>query len=116
MLGFTKQIILAVHVAAIATAMPGFPNVGKRDTWAGCLEHPTPTAPSTSTETPFPVRAPMAPNCNKFCLVPAGAWCDTVAQNNGITTEDFMKWNSYVGPECHALWAHYYACIGVTKQ
>ncbi|KID95850.1 LysM domain protein, partial [Metarhizium majus ARSEF 297] len=119
MLGYTKIMMLTAQLVAIATSTPEVNNNVKRDVWPGCLDphtDQTPTGPKASVTTPSPVRSPMAPNCNKFCWVPPGAWCDSVAKNNGITTEKFTTWNSYVGPKCDELWANYYACVGVGDE
>ncbi|KAF5137793.1 LysM domain-containing protein [Metarhizium anisopliae] len=120
MLGYPKIMVLTAQLAAIATATPEVNNNVKRDVWPGCLDQHTTRALTDSkasrypgVTTPSPVRSPMASNCNKFCWVPPGAWCDSVAKNNGITTEKFIAWNAYVGLKCDGLWANYYACVGV---
>ncbi|KAG8409336.1 hypothetical protein J3459_017640 [Metarhizium acridum] len=119
MLGCTKILMLSAQIVAIATSTPVLSNNVKRDIWPGCLNPhptPTPTCPKASVTNPSPVRSPMAPNCNKFCWVPPGSWCDPVAKNNGITAEQLTTWNPYVGPKCTGLWADYYACIGVSDE
>ncbi|KAL4790494.1 hypothetical protein BDV19DRAFT_394063 [Aspergillus venezuelensis] len=52
--------------------------------------------------------------CDKFYAVEEGNTCGTIASDNGITLPDFYAWNPAVGTDCSALWAGYYACIGVT--
>ncbi|EFY97983.1 LysM domain protein [Metarhizium robertsii] len=123
MLGYTKILMLTAQLVAIATATPEVNDNVKRDVWPGCLDQHTTQATTGSkasrypgVATPSPVRTPMASNCNKFCWVPPGAWCDSVAKNNGITTEKFIAWNAYVGPKCDGLWANYYACVGVGEE
>lgn len=55
----------------------------------------------------------MVDNCNKFYYVQKDDGCDRVAAANGISSEDFRKWNTGVGDDCSGLQANVYACIGV---
>lgn len=80
----------------------------------------SPTAvPSTTTTTgngvvtPTPTQPGMVDNCNKFYLVKEGDGCADIITNNGISMEDFAKWNPRVGPRCTGLWAKTYTCVGI---
>lgn len=57
----------------------------------------------------------MVDKCTKFCYVPRGIGCYEIARDNNITVDDFLKWNQGPGPECLALWANTYVCVGVGK-
>ncbi|UKZ88268.1 uncharacterized protein TrAFT101_004030 [Trichoderma asperellum] len=75
--------------------------------------------PSTTTTTgngvvtPTPTQPGMVDNCNKFYLVKEGDGCADIITNNGISMEDFAKWNPRVGPRCTGLWAKTYTCVGI---
>lgn len=56
----------------------------------------------------------MVDNCNKFYFVQSGDSCDAVAKKNGISVDDFTKWNPGVGgTRCSTLWANVYACVNI---
>jgi hypothetical protein len=58
----------------------------------------------------------MVSNCNKFVKVNPGDSCDMVAFFNGpIATEDFVLWNTGVGPDCRTLQVNTYVYVGVIK-
>lgn len=54
----------------------------------------------------------MAKNCNRFHLVKGGDTCLTVADQFGITFEQFLAWNPSVGPACTGLWLANNYCTG----
>ncbi|KAH7140925.1 carbohydrate-binding module family 50 protein [Dactylonectria macrodidyma] len=76
------------------------------------------SASETSTEgpvsTPTPVREGMTTECRKFYLQQSGDLCYSMAQDVGITLEEFYEWNPAVGSDCSNLWPDYYYCIGIT--
>ncbi|KAF7551418.1 hypothetical protein G7Z17_g5037 [Cylindrodendrum hubeiense] len=74
---------------------------------------PTPTKPSNGIETPDPVQLGIVSNCNKFYYVKKGENCRDIAAENGITEDDFGKWNPKVGATCTGLWADTYACVSI---
>lgn len=84
----------------------------------GSTGSPT-TAPTTTTTagngvvTPMPTHPGMVDNCNKFYFVKEGDGCAGIASANGISVEDFAKWNTKVGPQCTGLWAKTFACVGI---
>ncbi len=74
----------------------------------------TPTKSGNGIATPSPPQPGMVSNCNKFTKVNPNDTCDIVAFFNGISTEDFIKWNTGVGGhDCRGLQLGAYVCIGV---
>ncbi|KAI5457371.1 hypothetical protein BGZ63DRAFT_342493, partial [Mariannaea sp. PMI_226] len=68
---------------------------------------------SVPVTTPSPVRDGMTKDCTKFYLMQSGDLCWSMAQNAGITLDQFYAWNPAVGSDCGNLWPDYYYCIGV---
>ncbi|KAM0669608.1 hypothetical protein ACQRIU_000003 [Beauveria bassiana] len=79
----------------------------------------TTTVAATSTTldngiaTPQPTQPGMVKDCVKFHYVFPGNTCAQITSYNGISQQDFAKWNPQVGEGCTALWANTYACVGV---
>ncbi|PHH79801.1 hypothetical protein CDD83_3828 [Cordyceps sp. RAO-2017] len=64
---------------------------------------------------PSPVQRGIAMNCNRFRLVQQGQTCIDVAAADNVSLDNFLAWNPAAGGrECGSLWAHYYACTGVS--
>ncbi|KAH7380031.1 hypothetical protein BKA66DRAFT_442362 [Pyrenochaeta sp. MPI-SDFR-AT-0127] len=83
-----------------------------------CEPTPTTTKPMTTQPgngivTPTPIQTGMVSNCRKFYKVIIGDGCWAIANANGITLEDFYKWNPAVGSTCATLYPDNYVCIGV---
>ncbi|KAL1880755.1 hypothetical protein Daus18300_001369 [Diaporthe australafricana] len=87
-------------------------------------EPPTTTTTTTSTvpsttiapggvATPTPTQDGMVAGCTAFYLVASGDGCWGVANDHGISLDDFYAWNPAVGTDCGALWPTYYVCVGV---
>lgn len=77
----------------------------------------TTTKPSTTTgngvATPTPIQPGMNGSCDGFHLVSSGDSCYGIAQNAGITLDQFYAWNPTVGTSCSSLWLGYYVCISL---
>lgn len=82
------------------------------------------TTSATPTETPAPsatvsgsVPTPTEPGAIASCTVwhyaISGDTCYDIAQNAGITLDDFYAWNTELGDDCGNLWLDYYVCVGV---
>ncbi|KPM44174.1 hypothetical protein AK830_g2383 [Neonectria ditissima] len=63
----------------------------------------TPTKPDNGIKTPTPTQPNMVHNCNKFHLVQSGEKCSTVANSNGVSIPNFLKWNPEAGAGCTGL-------------
>ncbi|KAM5465123.1 hypothetical protein MferCBS49748_005063 [Microsporum ferrugineum] len=74
---------------------------------------PTSTKPSNGVTTPTPTQPGMINDCNKFYLVKTGDSCANITSANGISLNDFLKWNPKAGSDCIGLWSNAYACISV---
>ncbi|KAI0168254.1 LysM domain protein [Pestalotiopsis sp. NC0098] len=68
----------------------------------------TSTAPSVS-----PTMPGLAANCDGFYKVVSGDQCNTIAAKYGVSTAQFLSWNSEVNNECTNLWLGYYVCVHV---
>lgn len=77
---------------------------------------PTTTSKTTTTttgngiSTPTPTQPGMTPNCDRFHFVVTGDTCDSIAKAAGITTAQFVAWNTGVGSSCTGMWANAYVC------
>lgn len=67
-------------------------------------------------ETPQPAQPNMVPNCRAFYLVRPGETCQSIAAAHGLSVAQFQRWNRATGPDCNALQADAYACVGVTDD
>ena len=79
---------------------------------------PSTTQPSTTTSVTPPTTttsmggvAPPAEtqpgaigSCKKWHVVGADDGCSVIANQYGISLDDFYKWNLGVGPRCESLW------------
>ncbi|KAI1860817.1 uncharacterized protein JN550_011279 [Neoarthrinium moseri] len=75
---------------------------------------PTTTKPGNGIATPTPTQPGMVDNCDAFYKVASGDNCDVIAAKNGITTSQFLQWNTEVGgTACNGLWAEVYVCVSV---
>jgi hypothetical protein len=79
----------------------------------GSTPSPTPTGPGNGVVTPTPTQSGMAGNCDEFYEVKSGDGCWDIANDNGISLDDFYRWNPAVGNNCGGLWPNYYVCVGV---
>lgn len=90
---------------------------------------PTPTASSQSTTstqspttsawgvtTPSPVQSGMSQDCNSFYKVKSGDGCYDIANDHGISLDDFYKYNPAVSTDCSTLYPDYFVCVGVAKS
>ncbi|KAL7621054.1 hypothetical protein AAE478_008366 [Parahypoxylon ruwenzoriense] len=81
---------------------------------------PTETAPSTTStsttsgaEPPAPTQPGAITTCKVWHTVVSGDGCWAIAEEAGISLDDFYKWNPGVGSDCSALWLGYAVCVGV---
>lgn len=85
----------------------------------GVIGGTTPTATTTSngiaTPTPTPTQPSMTPNCDKFHKVVKGDTCEAIAKSAGITTAQFIAWNTSVGSDCTGMWADAWVCTHAFK-
>lgn len=88
----------------------------------GVIGGSTPTTtskPTTTTgngiSTPTPTQPGMTPNCDKFHFVATGDNCENIAKAAGITTAQFIAWNTGALPDCTGMWANAYVCIHAFK-
>lgn len=105
----------------------------------------TSTTTTTTTNVPEPTNEPAIPgivdNCDGFYKVSSGDQCGTIAADHGISTAQFLEWNTEVNErkpisssrpkippplarqrsnihplqptECSNLWLDYYVCVHV---
>lgn len=80
----------------------------------------TSTVPTTTTSpgvtTPTPTQTGMVAGCTEFYPVAAGDGCWAIANEHGISLDDFYAWNPAVGTDCGFLWPTYYVCVGVSSS
>jgi len=74
---------------------------------------PTTTKPGNGIATPTPVQPNMVDNCDKFYFVKKGEGCNDILSKNGITLDQFYKWNPSVGSNCAGLWAEVNVCVSI---
>ncbi|KAF7550305.1 hypothetical protein G7Z17_g5790 [Cylindrodendrum hubeiense] len=80
----------------------------------------TPVSSATSmtpTATPSPTYSPRlngtVSNCDEWHFAKKGELCDTIVDEYGLTTKEFVKWNPAVGDDCSGLWAKYWYCVSI---
>ncbi|KAH6968105.1 hypothetical protein HG530_007860 [Fusarium avenaceum] len=61
--------------------------------------------------TPLPIQPGMVDNCDRFHFVQKNEGCPSIADNYGITFEQFKEWNPTVGDQCYYLWADANVCV-----
>ncbi|TQV92641.1 Peptidoglycan-binding Lysin subgroup [Cordyceps javanica] len=75
---------------------------------------PTTTAPTKPTP-PAPTHTGQPANCNKWAVVKSGDSCGSVASANGISVDQFYKWNPAVSKDCVTnFWIGQAYCVGVS--
>ncbi|KXX78971.1 Protein RETICULATA-RELATED 3 [Madurella mycetomatis] len=62
---------------------------------------------------PMPQMPGVVENCDGFHKVVSGDQCSTIVQKYGISTAQFMGWNTQLNAQCTNLWLDYYVCIHV---
>lgn len=89
---------------------------------SGATATPAPTTTTTTTTgststvpvtTPTPTQSGMVSDCDSFYYVESGDGCWAIANEYGISLDDFYAWNPAVGDDCSGLWADYYVCVGI---
>jgi hypothetical protein len=73
----------------------------------------TTTSTGNGVSTPTPYQSGMVDDCDEFHLVVDGDGCAAIADDAGITLDEFYEWNPTVGSDCAGLWLGYYVCVGV---
>lgn len=79
---------------------------------SGSAPSVTTSAPSSSS--PSPTQDGLASNCAKFYKVQSGDGCYDIADDSGISLNDFYSFNPAVGSDCAKLWPDYYVCVGTS--
>jgi hypothetical protein len=74
-----------------------------RDTWQ-------------SAPRPSPTQEGLASDCSDFYMVKKGDGCYDIANNNGISLDDFYSYNPSIGADCSQLYPDYYVCVGVSSS
>ncbi|KAM3434922.1 hypothetical protein NHJ13734_005780 [Beauveria thailandica] len=88
---------------------------GQRTILASATSSAT-TSAGNGIQTPEPTQADMVSNCNKFHYIWKGNTCGQVTSYQGITQEQFARWNPKIGIDCTSLWSDHYACVGVDGE
>ncbi|KAF2795233.1 carbohydrate-binding module family 50 protein [Melanomma pulvis-pyrius CBS 109.77] len=73
----------------------------------------TTTSAGNGITTPLPTQPGMVGNCNRFYKTVKDDGCAAIASKNGISTAQFISWNSGVGSDCTGMWADTNYCIGI---
>ncbi|KAM5351161.1 hypothetical protein ACJ41O_003884 [Fusarium nematophilum] len=73
----------------------------------------TTKTPNNGIETPSPIQAGIAKNCNKFHLVQSTTTCASIESYYKLPLAQFISWNPAVGKDCKGLWAEYWVCVSV---
>lgn len=73
------------------------------------------TSPSATVSgaVPTPTEPGAIDTCTVWHYTVSDDTCYDIAQNAGITLDDFYAWNTDIGDDCSALWLNYYVCVGV---
>ncbi|KAA8628704.1 hypothetical protein SMACR_09586 [Sordaria macrospora] len=78
----------------------------------------TTTKPTSTTTAPAATNSPQMPgivaNCDGYHKIASGDQCGTIAAKYGITTDQFLSYNSYINAQCSNLWLDYYVCVHAT--
>ncbi|KAK3947973.1 hypothetical protein QBC32DRAFT_382526, partial [Pseudoneurospora amorphoporcata] len=73
---------------------------------------------TTTTAAPAATNSPQMPgitaDCDRYYKIASGDQCGTIAAKCGITTAQFLSYNSYVNAQCSNLWLDYYVCVHVS--
>lgn len=62
--------------------------------------------------TPTPAHPGMVSNCDTFTFSHEGDSCEALAFFNGVSLDNFKKWNG-LGPNCEGLQWNVHVCVGV---
>lgn len=74
--------------------------------------NPTTTKPTA----PAPTHAGQPANCNKWDVVDDGDGCWSMANDNGITLDQFYKWNPAITNDCGInFWLGQAYCVGISS-
>ncbi|KAF1927817.1 carbohydrate-binding module family 50 protein [Didymella exigua CBS 183.55] len=74
--------------------------------------NPTTTKPTA----PAPTHAGQPANCNKWDVVGDGDGCWSMANDNGITLDQFYKWNPAITNDCGTnFWLGQAYCVGISS-
>ena len=71
---------------------------------------------SSGVTTPSPVQSGISKNCVIFYDVKSGDGCYDIANDHGITLDDFYSYNPAVGNDCSKLYPDNYVCVGVADE
>lgn len=79
---------------------------------------PTQTSATSTTTTsgggpPAPTQSGVIESCKQWHVVVSGDGCWPIANQYGISLDDFYAWNPAVGTDCLNLWLNYAVCVGI---
>ncbi|KAK4128906.1 carbohydrate-binding module family 50 protein [Parathielavia appendiculata] len=75
----------------------------------------TTTTSAASSTPPAPTHPGQPSDCNKWDVVQAGDGCASMAQDNGISLDQFYDWNPAVSRDCVTnFWLGQAYCVGVS--
>ncbi|CAK7243242.1 MAG: hypothetical protein STHCBS139747_004755 [Sporothrix thermara] len=69
-----------------------------------------------TTGPPSPLQPGTETNCTSYHLVVSGDTCAAIESAAGITSAEFMAWNTGINAECTNLELNYYVCIGTAAS
>ncbi|KAK3185814.1 hypothetical protein K4F52_005470 [Lecanicillium sp. MT-2017a] len=85
---------------------------------SGSMPTTTSKSPATSAKPtpPAPTHTGQPSNCNKWDVVVSGDTCGSMAQDNGISVNQFYDWNPAVSRDCVTnFWVGQAYCVGVSS-
>ncbi|CAK7212946.1 hypothetical protein SCUCBS95973_001632 [Sporothrix curviconia] len=72
-----------------------------------------PTATTTAAAAPSPTQPGTVSTCTAYHLVVSGDTCAAIESAAGITSAQFLTWNTGIDSTCDNIYLGYYVCIGV---
>ncbi|OTB16721.1 carbohydrate-binding module family 50 protein [Daldinia sp. EC12] len=74
------------------------------------------SSPTQSSSSAAPTQTGIAAGCTKYHIAVKGDGCWAVANQYGITLDQFYAWNPAVGSDCQNLWLGYAYCVAVAAS
>ncbi|KAF2803113.1 uncharacterized protein BDZ99DRAFT_338218, partial [Mytilinidion resinicola] len=68
-----------------------------------------------STTPEGPTSLGIASNCNSYVTISDGNSCEAIANQAGVTLEQFYQWNPSLQDSCAGLLVGYSYCVGVLE-
>ncbi|KAI6794616.1 hypothetical protein KC361_g5453 [Hortaea werneckii] len=79
-------------------------------------QSPAATTTGSTASLPSPPQPGIDSDCSAFYLVREGDGCYAIANNHGISLEEFYTYNPSVGDDCSTLYPDYYVCVSVSRS